>query len=116
LALLVVAWLTVPVSWAQLVTGLALIAVIGVHLFTRPRSPLRAGRVRRRLAYATFLIAATAMAMTGLLRWVGIPPQYLWQGGISYLVLALASVHMWSVRRRLCAWIRSPQRGVRNEH
>jgi hypothetical protein len=113
LALLVAAWLTVPVSWAHLVTGLALIAVIGVHLFTRPRLPLR---VRRRLAYATFLIAATAMAATGVLRWAGVPHDYVWHGGISYLVLGLASVHMWSVRRRLRARIRSPRRGVRNEH
>jgi hypothetical protein len=116
LALLVAAWLTVPVSWAHLLTGLALIAVIGVHLFTRPRSPLRAGPVRRRLAYATFLIAATAMAATGLLRWAGVPHDYVWHGGISYLVLGLASVHVWSVRRRLRARILSPQRGVRNEH
>jgi hypothetical protein len=113
LALLVAAWLTVPVSWAHLVTGLALIAVIGVHLFTRPRLPQR---VRRRLAYATFLIAATAMAATGVLRWAGVPHDYLWHGGVSYLVLGLASVHVWSVRRRLRARIRSPQRGVRNEH
>jgi hypothetical protein len=109
LALLVAAWLTVPLFWAHVVTGLALIAVIGVHLLTRRRMPLR-------LAYATFLIAATAMAATGLLRWAGVPHDYVWHGGISYLVLGLVSVHMWSVRRRLRARIRSPQRGVRNGH
>jgi hypothetical protein len=113
LALLVAAWLTVPVFWAHLVTGLTLIAVIGIHLLTRRRVPLRGGRARRRIAYAAFLLAATAMATTGLLRWVGIPPQYLWHGGISYLVLGLASVHVWSVRRRLRARIRPSQRGVR---
>jgi hypothetical protein len=116
LALLIVAWVTVPLFWAHVATGLALIALIGVHLFTRPRLPLRVGRVRRRLAYATFLIAATAMAATGLLRWAGVPHDYVWHGGISYLVLGLASVHMWSVRRRLRARIRSPRKGVRNEH
>jgi hypothetical protein len=115
-ALLVAAWLTVPVSWAHLITGLTLIAVIGVHLLTRPRLPLRAGPVRRRLAYATFLIAATAMAATGRLRWAGVPHDYLWHGGISYLVLGLASVHMWSVRRRLRARIRSPRKGVTQWH
>jgi hypothetical protein len=116
LALLIVAWVTVPVSWAHVLTGLALIAVIGIHLLTRRRVPMRAGRPRRRLAYVAFLLAASAMATTGLLRWVGIPAQYLWHGGISYLVLGLASVHVWSVRRRLRARIRSPRRGVRNEH
>ena len=118
LALLIAAWLTVPVSLAHLLTGLALIAMIGMHLLTRRRVPMRYGRVRRRLTYAAFLLAATAMATTGLLRWAGIPPEHLWHGGISYLVLGLASVHIWSVRRRLRARIRSrgPQRGVRNEH
>jgi hypothetical protein len=118
LALLIVAWVTVPVFWAHVLTGLALIAVIGIHLLTRRRVPMRADRHRRRLAYAAFLLAASAMATTGLLRWVGIPPEYLWHGGLSYLVLGLASVHVWSVRRRLRARIRSriPQRGVRNEH
>jgi hypothetical protein len=116
LALLVAAWLTVPVAWGHLVTGLALIAAIGVHLLTRPRSPVRAGRVRHRFAYATFLIAATAMAATGVLRWAGVPHDHLWHGGISYLVLGLASVHVWSVRRRLRARILSPRRGGRNEH
>jgi hypothetical protein len=116
LALLIVAWATVPVFWAHLVTGLTLIAVIGIHLLTRRVMPFCGGRPRRRLAYAAFLLAASAMATTGLLRWAGIPPQYLWHGGISYLVLGLASVHAWSVRRRLQARIRSPRRGVRNEH
>ncbi|HET6733787.1 hypothetical protein [Mycobacterium sp.] len=118
LALLIAAWLTVPVSWAHVLTGLALIAVIGIHLLTRRRVPRRCGRARRRFTYGAFLVAATAMAATGLLRWAGIPPEYLWHGGISYLVVGLASVHVWSVRRRLCARIRSrsPQKGVRNEH
>lgn len=115
LALLVLAWLTVSAFWAHLITGLLLIALIGVHLLTRQRPPLRFGRARRRVAYAVFLAAAAAMTATGLLRWVGVPPQYLWHGGISYVVLGLASVHMWSVRRRLRARIRSPQKGVLDE-
>jgi hypothetical protein len=113
LAMMVLAWLTVPVFWAHLVTGLTLIALIGIHLLTRQRLPLRVGRARRRVAYAVFLATAAAMAATGLLRWAGVPPQYVWHGGISYLVLALASVHGWSVRRRLRGRIR---RGVRHEH
>jgi hypothetical protein len=118
LALLIAAWLTVPVFWAHLLTGLALIAVIGMHLLTRRRVPLGGGQARRRLTYAAFLLAATAMATTGLLRWAGIPPEYVWHGGISYLVMGLASVHVWSVRRRLRARLRSRSspKGVRNEH
>jgi hypothetical protein len=113
LALLVLAWLTVPVFWAHLVTGLTLIALIGIHLLTRQRLPLNVGRARRRVAYAVFLAAAAAMTATGLMRWAGIPPEYVWHGGISYLVLGLASMHVWSVRRRLRARIR---RGVRHEN
>jgi phosphatidylglycerophosphate synthase len=107
LVLLIVAWVTVPVFWAHVITGLALIAVIGIHLLTRRRLPLRAGRVRRRVAYASFLLAATTMAATGVMRWAGIPPQYAWHGGISYLALGLALVHVWSVRRVLRARIRT---------
>jgi hypothetical protein len=107
LALLIVAWLTVPVFWLHLLTGLALIAVIGIHLLTRRGVPLGGGRARRRLIYTAFLLAATAMATTGLLRWAGIPPEYVWHGGISYFVMGLASVHVWSVRRRLRARLRS---------
>jgi hypothetical protein len=107
LALLIAAWLTVSASWAHVLTGLALIAVIGIHLLTRRRVPMRCGRTRRRFTYGAFLVAATAMAATGLLRWAGIPPEYLWHGGISYLVLGVASVHVWSVRRRLRARLRS---------
>jgi hypothetical protein len=117
LVVLMLAWVTVPVFWAHLVTGLMLIVLIGIHLLTRPRPPLRTGRARRRVAYASFLVAATAMAATGLLRWAGVPPQYVWHGGISYLVLGLALVHVWAVRRVLRARIRSRiPRGARNAH
>ena len=30
------------------------------------------------------------MAVTGLLRWAGVPHEYVWHGGIGYLVLGLA--------------------------
>ena len=106
LVVLVVSWLTVAVFWAHLATGLVLIAMVAMHLSTRRRVPVRGVRMRRRLAYAVFLVAATAVAVTGLLRWAGVPPQYVWHGGISYLLLGLVGVHLWSVRRALRARFR----------
>jgi hypothetical protein len=104
LVALIAAWLTVAVFWAHLATGLLLIALIALHLYTRRRLP------RHRLAYGLFIVAATAMAATGLLRWAGMPPQYVWHGGISYLVLGLVAVHLWSIRRALRARIRTHRR------
>ncbi len=115
LVVLVLAWVTVPVFWAHLAIGLALIAIVGMHLSTRRRLPMRGVRIRRRLAYAVFLVAATAMAVTGLLRWAGVPREYVWHGGISYLVLGLAGVHLWSVRRALRARFRPRTRGERSQ-
>ena len=105
LGALVLSWLTVPVFWAHLATGLSLIALIALHLSTRRRLPLHDGRQRRQLGYGLFLVAAAAMAATGLLRWAGVPPQYVWHGGLSYLVLGLVAVHLWAVRRALRARI-----------
>jgi hypothetical protein len=110
LVALIAAWLTVAVFWAHLATGLLLIALIALHLYTRRRLPLRGAAPRRWLAYGLFIVAATAMAATGLLRWAGMPPQYAWHGGIGYLVLGLVVVHLWSVRRALLARIRTHRR------
>ena len=116
LGLLVLCWLLVPIAWAHLATGLALAALIGVHLRTRPRPfarlfrrDRRAGSPRQlgwRLGYGVFVAAAIAMTVTGLLRWAGVPPQYVWHGGISYLLLTLVVVHLWSIRRPLRARLR----------
>ena len=43
-------WVTVPVFWAHLVTGFTLVALVGLHLYTRRRPPLRGVPARRRLA------------------------------------------------------------------
>lgn len=117
LAGLVLCWLTIPVFWAHLATGLALIVLIGVHLRTRRRRVL-SGRTRHRFGYGLLLLAATAMSATGLLRWAGVPPQQVWHGGISYLLLGLVVVHLWVVRRALRARTRRPRTrrtGVRQE-
>lgn len=113
LVVLVLAWVTVPVFWAHLATGLMLIAIVAIHLCTRRRLPLHGVPVWRRLAYGAFLVAATAVAATGLLRWAGVPPQYVWHGGISYLLLGLVAVHLWSVRRALRARLRPRSRRKR---
>jgi hypothetical protein len=103
LVALIAAWLTVSVFWAHLAAGLLFIALVALHLSTRRRLPLCGAR---RLAYGVFIVAATAMAATGLLRWAGMPHRYAWHGGISYLVLGLVAVHLWSIRRALRARIR----------
>lgn len=116
--LLVACWLLLSIAWTHLVTGVALAGLIGVHLRTRssrvallvrgdPR-PGSARRTRRRLGYGLFLATAAAMTVTGLLHWADVPPQYLWHGGISYLLLTLVLVHLWSVRRPLLARLRRP--------
>jgi hypothetical protein len=116
LGLLVACWLLLPIGWAHLLTGVALAGLIAVHLRTRPHPvarlfrrdlrPVSARRVGRRLGYWLLLVTAAAMTVTGLLRWAGVAPQYVWHGGISYLLLTLVVVHLWSVRRplrtRLC--------------
>ena len=117
LGLLVLCWLLVPIAWAHLATGLALAALVGVHLRTRPRPFGRlfrgdhpsgsARQLGRRLGYGVFLATAVAMTVTGLLRWAGAPPQYVWHGGISYLLLTLVVVHLWSIRRPLRARLRA---------
>lgn len=116
LALLVGCWLLLPLAWAHLATGLVLAGVIGVHLRTRARPvrrlfrrdtrPISARQVVRRAGYWVFVAAAAGMTATGLLRWAGVAPQYLWHGGVSYLSLTLVVVHLWSVRRPLRARLR----------
>lgn len=126
LALLVICWLLVPVVWAHLTTGLALIGLIGVHLWTRRRRlgrffrrnrpALSARRVARRFGYGLFLAAAAAMTVTGLLRWVGVAPQYVWHGGVSYFLLSMVVVHLWSIRRPLRARLRSDRGSPQSGH
>ena len=112
LAVMVLAWLTVAVPWAHLAAGLVLIALIALHLYTRPRLSWRGAQPRRRLAYGMFTFAATAMAASGLLRWASMPPQSVWHDGISYTVLGLMALHVWSIRRALRARVRRRERNT----
>jgi len=111
LGAMVLAWATVAVFWAHVAVGLLLVALIALHLYTRPRLP---GHGWRRVAYGIFVVAATAMAASGLLRWAGVPPHQVWHGGISYTVLGLVAVHIWSIRRALRARLRAlSERGTK---
>ena len=110
LGVMVVAWATVALFWAHLAAGLLLVALVALHLYTRHHLPWHHAHLRRRLAYGMFLVAVTAMTASGLLRWAGVPPQYAWHGGISYAVLGLVVVHVWSVRRALRARLRTRRR------
>lgn len=114
LGAMVLAWPTVSVFWAHLAAGLLLVALIALHLLTRHRLPLRGSSSRRRLAYGVFLVTATAMAASGLMRWARIPPQYVWHGGISYTVLGLMALHVWSIQRALRARVRR-RKGIQHE-
>ncbi|MCI2424105.1 hypothetical protein MOQ72_42585 [Saccharopolyspora sp. K220] len=104
---------TVAVAWAHVTAGFVLIGLVGVHLCTRRRQLVRSRRARHVAFYGALFAAASAMAVTGLLRWAGVPAQYVWHGGISYLVLGLVTVHLWLVRSVLWARIRRLARSGR---
>lgn len=55
----------------------------------------------RTLAYWVFLVGTAAMVVTGLLRWVGVPPEQSWHAASSYFMLGSATVHVIAVRVRL---------------
>jgi hypothetical protein len=114
LVVTVLAWLTVALFWAHVAAGLVLVALVALHLHTRRRLPWRGAPPRHQLAYGMFIVAATAMAASGLLRLAGVPPQYVWHGGISYTVLGLMALHVWSIRRALRARVRR-RKGIQHE-
>lgn len=113
LLILMICWATVAVALAHLITGLALIAMIMVHLASRRRrvgrlfrsshAPVTARKVVLRIGYLLFLVVATAMAVSGLLRWAGVPPLYVQHAASSYALLTLVAVHLVMVRRPLRA-------------
>jgi hypothetical protein len=124
LALLLVCWLTVAAALAHLLTGLALVGLIAAHLLTRrarvgrlfrrSRAPgADPGAPRRRassLGYLLFLLLAAGMAVTGLLRWAGVPREHAWHATTSYALLGLTAIHLWTIRRPLRARLRRPRR------
>jgi hypothetical protein len=114
LLVLVMSWLLVPVAWAHVATGLGLSALVLVHLRTRrglARRVLRRPRPDRRSAVVAvvwiLLAAAVAVSATGLLRWVGVPPEDTWHGGTGYVLLTAVLMHVWLVRGPLWARLRS---------
>lgn len=115
LLMLVACWMLVPVAWAHLVTGFALVALILIHLWTRRgktaqlfRGDRRTKRHRwvRRITYVLFFVAALLMTATGVMRWTGIPPEHSAHAATSTLLLAGALVHIWSSRRALGSRLR----------
>lgn len=112
-AALVLCWLLLVVPWAHLVTGLVVIALVGVHLCSRwpqvrelLRRPRRPGSVWRwgwRFGHGLLLVVAAAMIASGLARWAGMPPQVAWHATSSYLLLLVVAVHLVLVRRPLRA-------------
>lgn len=124
LAVLVLCWLALAVAaWAHLVTGLALLIVIGVHLRSRwPQvraltrgtgRPVSMRRFARRSAHWLLLAVTAAMIASGLARWAGVPARDAWHGISSYTLLGAVAVHLLLMRQRL--WIRLRRQIVRNE-
>jgi hypothetical protein len=100
---LVACWLLVSIAWAHIVTGLVLIGWIVAHLLTWL---VGTGSATHRIGSALVLVLATAMAVSGLLRWAGVPPRYAVHATSSYLLLSVLGLHLWAVRRQLRARLR----------
>ena len=131
LVLLGACWLTVPVVLAHLLTGLALVTLIVVHLLTRRararlvwswrRSPPVTNSRRSprtlvwRAGYLLLLGLAAGMTVSGLLRWAGVPREQAWHATFSYALVSAALLHAWMVRRALRARLRprAPRSGSR---
>ena len=115
LVMLVVCWMLVPVAWAHLATGFALVALILIHLWTRRgqisqlfRGDRRTRRHRwsRRIAYGLFFLAALLMTASGVMRWAGMPPEHTAHAATSTMLLVGALAHLWASRRALRARLR----------
>lgn len=115
LVMLVACWMLVPVAWAHLATGFALVALILLHLWTRRgkiallfRGDRRERRHRwsRRIAYVLFFLAAFLMTASGVMRWAGVPPEHSAHAATSTLLTAGVLLHLWFSRRALRARLR----------
>lgn len=115
LAAVVLSWTTVSIAWAHILLSVALVAVIVLHLVTRRRrvrqlvtAPRKASRLLWNIGHVSLLLVALAVTITGVLRWVGVPREDAWHGGISYALLGMVVTHMWFIRRAL--WNRLTRR------
>jgi hypothetical protein len=109
--LLLATWLSIGFAVAHLLIGIALAAMVAVHVAVRRRLIVnllrRASRRPWRTAHDTLLLLmAAAMTITGLLLWAGAEPAHQWHTWTSYLLLTLALPHVWSRRRQLRARLR----------
>lgn len=125
LVFLLVCWWTVAVALAHIITGLVLIGLIVVHLrnrrrriarmFWRSRSRASAREYIRRFGYVALLVVTAGMAVSGILRWSGVPKEYAWHATSSYIMLTAAILHLLVVRRSLFARSRICRRPLRRE-
>lgn len=109
-------WVLLPVYLAHLATGLGLIVISVHHLRTRLPRVRRVFRRRRhagvrplwhRIVSCLLLLSTLAMAVSGLLRWAGIPPEYAHHASSGYAMLTMAVIHMLAVARPLRARLRT---------
>ncbi|MBZ4016098.1 hypothetical protein [Streptomyces purpurogeneiscleroticus] len=120
LVMLVACFMLVPLYWAHIVTGVALIVLTAIHLWTRRgkvarllrgdrRTALR--RWRRRSGYMLFFLAALLMTVTGGMRWAGMPPDDTGHAAVSTMLIVAAVPHLWVSRRALRARLRVRRTG-----
>ena len=118
--LLLATWLSIGFAGAHLLIGIALAAMVAVHIAVRrgliARLVRRAGRRPWRVAHDTLLLLlAAAMTITGLLLWAGVEAAHHWHTWTSYLLLTLAVPHVWSRRRQLRTRLRRTTRNSPTE-
>lgn len=110
LVAVLVCWLVLPAFLAHVLTGLAMVGVIALHLRTRRRKVRRLFRPRattlRRGLTWVLLATTVAMVVSGALRWAGVAPEYAQHATSSYLMLTALVAHMVLVRRALWARLR----------
>ncbi len=110
--LFVAGWITVLNAPSHLAVGLLFVAIVVVHLATRPRL---LARMRRSLAGTdrwkwivnwTAIVAAVVMTVSGVIQLAGVRAMMPVHSTSSYLVLLALIVHVWQRRHALVARLR----------
>lgn len=98
--------------------GLLFVAVVVVHLATRPgpastvwRPASRTGRtVRLRLTLYTAMAGAAVMTVSGFVQWAGVRGAIPVHSTSSFVTLLAGAAHLWQYRRPLASRLRGPAR------